>query len=141
MDTFSIIFTETALADLDAIDDARTSKAIRRKIDELVTEPGRRGEELRGDLKNYRKLKAARRYRVIYQVASLEGSLPSWWSVSARRATKETCTGWLAKDWEAGRRRRSTTRDECEGSAPFFSAHAGKRRAAFYRAYHQQTAW
>lgn len=73
MDTFSIIFTETALADLDAIDDARTSKAIRRKIDELVTEPGRRGEGLRGDLKNYRKLKAARRYRVIYQVASLEG--------------------------------------------------------------------
>ena len=74
METFSIIFTQEAQADLDNIKDARTYAAIERKIDELRTEPDRRGEALKGDLKAYRKLKAAgQRYRVIYQVAVLEG--------------------------------------------------------------------
>ena len=74
MTEFAIIFTETALADLDNIKDARTQKAIARKVDELKTEPDQRGAPLKGNLKDYRKLKAAGgRYRVIYQVAMLEG--------------------------------------------------------------------
>ena len=73
MDTFSIIFTQEAQDDFDNIKDARTYTAIERKIDELRTEPDQRGEALKGDLKDYRKLKAARRYRVIYEVAMLEG--------------------------------------------------------------------
>ena len=74
MSEFAIIFTETALTDLDNIKDARTQKAIARKVDELKTEPDQRGAPLKGNLKDYRKLKAAGgRYRVIYQVAMLEG--------------------------------------------------------------------
>jgi len=74
VETFGIIFTNEAQDDLDNIKDARTYAAIERKIDELRTEPDRRGEALKGDLKAYRKLKAAgQRYRVIYQVAVLEG--------------------------------------------------------------------
>lgn len=53
METFSIIFTQEAQADLDNIKDARTYAAIERKIDELRTEPDRRGEALKGDLKAY----------------------------------------------------------------------------------------
>ncbi len=73
MTNFDIIFTESALTDLDDIKDARTQKAIARKVDELKTEPDQRGAPLKGNLKDFRKLKAAGgRYRVIYQVAMLE---------------------------------------------------------------------
>ena len=74
MDTFSIIFDQEARDDLDKITDNRTYDAIEKKIDELKTEPDKRGEALKGNLKDYRKLKAAGgRYRVIYEVAMLEG--------------------------------------------------------------------
>jgi mRNA interferase RelE/StbE len=65
---FRIITTPLAQADVAAINDERTRKAISRKIDELETEPDRRGEPLYGNLQGYRKLKAARRYRIIYEV-------------------------------------------------------------------------
>ena len=74
MKTFSIIFTANAQADLDAIKDARTYQAIERKIDELETEPEKRGKPLGDDLAAYRVVRAAgQRYRVVYQVAMLEG--------------------------------------------------------------------
>lgn len=73
MTNFDIIFTETALGDFDNIKDVRTQKAIARKVNELKTEPDQRGAPLKGNLKDYRKLKAAGgRYRVIYEVAMLE---------------------------------------------------------------------
>lgn len=74
MTNLDIIFTESALTDLDDIKDARTQKAIALKVDELKTEPDQRSAPLKGNLKDYRKLKAAGgRYRMIYQVAMLEG--------------------------------------------------------------------
>ncbi|MEX2534933.1 MAG: type II toxin-antitoxin system RelE/ParE family toxin [Trueperaceae bacterium] len=73
MQRFDIILTGDARADLEEIEDQRTYQAIERKIDELATEPYKRGEALRGALNNYRKLKAANRFRIIYQVAVAEG--------------------------------------------------------------------
>ncbi len=71
--THKISLTDEARADLDGIKDNHTYSATERKIDELATEPGQRGEPLRGDLKDYRKLKAAKRCRVIYRVTVEEG--------------------------------------------------------------------
>lgn len=71
--TFTIILTDDAQRDLENITDLRTYQAIERKIDELQNEPDKRGEALHGNFKDYRKLKAAKRYRIIYQVAMLEG--------------------------------------------------------------------
>ena len=71
--TFDISLTEEAQGDLDGIKDNRTYSAIERKIDELASEPDKRGEPLRGVLKDYRKLKAAKRFRIIYKVVVEEG--------------------------------------------------------------------
>lgn len=71
--TFTIILTDDAQRDLENITDLRTYQAIERKIDELQNEPDKRGEALHGNFKDYRKLKVAKRYRIIYQVAMLEG--------------------------------------------------------------------
>lgn len=63
-----------AEADLDAISDVRTRKAIIRKAFDLDTEPDKQGKQLSGDLAAYRVVRAAgQRYRVVYQVATLEG--------------------------------------------------------------------
>ncbi len=71
---FSIILTADAQADLNGIQDRRSYSAIERKIDELQSEPDKRGKELTGDLKGYHSVRAAgQRYRVVYQVAMLEG--------------------------------------------------------------------
>ncbi len=63
-----------AEADLDAISDVRTRKAIIHKAFDLDTEPDKQGKPLSGDLAAYRVVRAAgQRYRVVYQVATLEG--------------------------------------------------------------------
>lgn len=73
-ETFDIILTDEAQADLDAVSDRRTYAAIESKIDELATEPEQRGKALLGSLSDYRVVRAAgQRYRVVYQVAALEG--------------------------------------------------------------------
>lgn len=73
-DTFDIILDAAAQADLEGISDNRTYTAIESKIDELATEPDKRGKALQGSLAEYRVVRAAgQRYRVIYQVALLEG--------------------------------------------------------------------
>ncbi|ADI13560.1 type II toxin-antitoxin system RelE family toxin [Truepera radiovictrix] len=71
---FSIILTADAQADLDGISDTRTYEAIERKIDELTTDPDKRGKALADDLRDYRSVRAAgQRYRIVYQVGMLEG--------------------------------------------------------------------
>ena len=70
---FDIILTPEAQADLEGITDNRTYAAIESKIDELATEPDKRGKALSGSLSDYRVVRAAgQRYRVVYQVAMLE---------------------------------------------------------------------
>ncbi len=71
---FSIILTTEAQDDLNGIGDARTYGAIERKIEELTSEPDKRGKALLGDLKDHRSIRAAgQRYRIVYQVGMLEG--------------------------------------------------------------------
>lgn len=70
---FDLIITDEAHGDLDAITDTRTYQAISRKIDGLMLEPDKQGKPLSGDLADYRVVRAAgQRYRVVYQVATLE---------------------------------------------------------------------
>jgi mRNA interferase RelE/StbE len=72
--TFDIIITDEALSDIDAIQDQRTHQAIERKIDALELDPDKQGKPLGKDLADYRAVRAAgQRYRIIYQVAMLEG--------------------------------------------------------------------
>lgn len=73
-DTFDVILDAAAQADLDGISDNRTYTAIENKLDELATEPDKRGKALLGSLSDYRVVRAAgQRYRIVYQVAALEG--------------------------------------------------------------------
>ena len=63
-----------AEADLDAITDVRTRNAVIRKAFDLSTEPDKQGKALGKGLGDYRVVRAAgQRYRVVYQIASLEG--------------------------------------------------------------------
>lgn len=55
--SFTVILEPEAEADLEAIKDMRTYEAIESELDELETEPRRRGKQLRGHLKKYRSLK------------------------------------------------------------------------------------
>lgn len=71
--SFVVVINSDAEADLDAITDARTYEAVSRKIRGLEQEPQKQGKSLGGDFRAYRSVRAAgQRYRVIYQVASLE---------------------------------------------------------------------
>jgi mRNA interferase RelE/StbE len=71
---FVVIVNSDAEADLDAITDTRTYEVISRKIRGLEQEPDKQGKPLGKDLTDYRVVRAAgQRYRVIYQVATLEG--------------------------------------------------------------------
>ena len=71
---FDIILTAEAQTDLDGVTDNRTYAAIESKIDELTTEPDKRGKALSESLSEYRVVRAAgQRYRVVHQVAMLEG--------------------------------------------------------------------
>ena len=70
---FVVIINNDAEADLEAITDARTYEAVSRKIRGLEGEPHKQGKALGGNLAAYRVVRAAgQRYRVVYQVASLE---------------------------------------------------------------------
>lgn len=72
--TFVVIVNSDAEGDLDAITDTRTYEAISRKIRGLEQEPQKQGKQLSGGLSVYRVVRAAgQRYRVVYQVATLEG--------------------------------------------------------------------
>jgi mRNA interferase RelE/StbE len=72
--TFEVIFTKESDDDLEAITDVRTRNAVIRKAFDLEHEPDKQGKQLGKDLSDYRVVRAAgQRYRVIYQVATLEG--------------------------------------------------------------------
>ncbi len=72
--TFEVIFTDEVDRDLEAITDVRTRNAVIRKALDLDTEPDKQGKTLSRDLADYRVVRAAgQRYRVVYQIASLEG--------------------------------------------------------------------
>lgn len=72
--TFEVIFTDEVDGDLEAITDVRTRNAVIRKAFDLENEPDKQGKPLGKDLSDYRVVRAAgQRYRVIYQVATLEG--------------------------------------------------------------------
>ena len=72
--TFEVVFTGEVDRDLETITDVRTRTAVIRKALDLDTEPDKQGKPLGGDLTAYRVVRAAgQRYRVVYQVASLDG--------------------------------------------------------------------
>ncbi len=72
--TYEVIFTDEVDRDLEAITDVRTRSAVIRKALDLDAEPGKQGKTLGGNLSAYRVVRAAgQRYRVVYQVATLEG--------------------------------------------------------------------
>ncbi len=72
--TYEVIFTDEVDRDLEAITDVRTRNAVIRKALDLDTEPDKQGKTLGGNLAAYRVVRAAgQRYRVVYQIASLEG--------------------------------------------------------------------
>jgi mRNA interferase RelE/StbE len=76
--TYRIVITPQAQSDLKAVEDQRNQKAIASKIDDLQTEPEKRGKPLTEDLKGYYSVRAAgQRYRVIYQVQVLELEPPT----------------------------------------------------------------
>jgi mRNA interferase RelE/StbE len=73
LNQYRVVFTARARFDLKAIEDQRSQKAIVSKIDDLQTEPEKRGKPLTEDLKGYYSVRAAgQRYRVIYSVQVLE---------------------------------------------------------------------
>lgn len=69
--TYRIEFTEEARADLKAIEDQRSQQAIAKKINDLKTEPEKRGKALTDELKGkglYSVRAAGQRYRVVYRI-------------------------------------------------------------------------
>ena len=71
---FEVVFTGEVDRDLEAITDVRTRTAVIRKALDLDTEPDKQGKSLGDDLAAYRVVRAAgQRYRVVYQIASLDG--------------------------------------------------------------------
>lgn len=73
---FQIILAAEARADLLAVGDLKTRKALAGRIDDLAVEPLKQGKPLTGDLKHYRSVRAAgQRYRIIYQVAVTAGQV------------------------------------------------------------------
>ncbi len=73
MSQYRIVLTSHALADFKEIEDQRSKKAIASKINDLKTEPEKRGKPLIEDLNGYYSTRAAgQRYRVIYQIQIIE---------------------------------------------------------------------
>lgn len=73
---YQVSFDENAISDLSSISDQATVKVILQRSSELKTEPLKQGKALTGDLKGYRSVRAAgQRYRIVYRVFELEGSV------------------------------------------------------------------
>lgn len=74
MSTFTVELNRDAEADLLAIDDTRTRKAISEGLLRLEVEPAKRGKPLVDDLQGYRSIKlAGQRYRAIYSISVSQG--------------------------------------------------------------------
>ena len=71
---FTVELNDDAKADLRAITDKCTARAIADGLLRLETEPAKRGKALSGDLQGYHSVRlAGQRYRAIYSVAVTEG--------------------------------------------------------------------
>lgn len=74
MSTFTVELNRNAEADLLAINDTRTRKAISAGLQRLETEPAKRGKPLGGDLENHYSIRlAGQRYRALYSIAMKQG--------------------------------------------------------------------
>lgn len=74
MSAFTVELNSDAEADLLAIDDTRTRRAISEGLLRLEEEPAKRGKPLQNDLKGYYRIKVAGgRYRAVYSVAVTQG--------------------------------------------------------------------
>ena len=70
---YAIQITPTALAMLKGIADRRIRQTLVKRIDELASEPEKRGKPLVGDLDGYRSLRAVgQRYRIIYRIETAQ---------------------------------------------------------------------
>ena len=65
---YDVAFTTRAAALLRDISDGKARKAIGAKVDDLRTDAELRGKPLQDDLRDYRSMPAAGRYRVIFRV-------------------------------------------------------------------------
>lgn len=72
-DIFLIRYTEAAADDLRAIKDTKSRQIIAKAIDKLKTFPQERGKAMEGALAGHRRLRAARDYRIVYQVQEVQG--------------------------------------------------------------------
>ena len=74
MSTFTVELNRDAEADLLAIDDVRTRKAISAGLLRPEAEPAKRGKTLGSDLAGYYSIRlAGQRYRAVYTVAVRQG--------------------------------------------------------------------
>lgn len=74
MSTFIVELNQNAEADLLAITDARTRRAVSEGLLRLETEPAKRGKPLRKDLEGYYSIRlAGQRYRAVYSIAVTQG--------------------------------------------------------------------
>lgn len=73
---FTVRFSEEATADLRRVTDKRSQGAILRRAQQLDVEPLAQGKALTGGLQGLRSVRAAgQRYRILYRVGVLEGSV------------------------------------------------------------------
>jgi mRNA interferase RelE/StbE len=65
--TYRVTLSAHALAFLKALD-VKTRGVVARRIEELKSEPEKQGKALTGELGGYRSMRAAARYRIVYEV-------------------------------------------------------------------------
>lgn len=71
---FTVELNADAEADLRAITDKRTVRAIASGLERLETEPAKRGKALTGDLEGYHSIRlAGQRYRALYSISVSQG--------------------------------------------------------------------
>lgn len=74
MNTFTVELNDDAEADLKAITDTRTQRAITSGLLRLETEPAKRGKALGADLQGYYSIRlAGQRYRALYSISVSQG--------------------------------------------------------------------
>lgn len=74
MNTFTVELNNQAQADLRAISDKRTQRAISEGLLRLETEPAKRGKPLTDDLAGYYTIRlGGQRYRAVYSISISQG--------------------------------------------------------------------
>src|SRR5262249_14602661 len=71
--TYAVRWTETALEQLESIQDARVRRLVFHRAGDLDRDPEKQGKPLLGDFAGFRSIRAVgQRYRIIYQVQDQE---------------------------------------------------------------------